>query len=157
MAVFLTPFIADLRARTLAIWPETATSGIWLADDIDTVPWESLGDTYAVMLVSKAVKSDNYQGANIVFTLPIEMYYVSKYAGDMTGTIPGGTEALIDKAEDWTIAMVRDTLTVGQLLSIDEIDWGKDIPANGIMKAKNMTHRAVRVSCTVLLGFNPRN
>lgn len=146
MAGTITTLITDVRAAMAATWADVKPDGIWLFEQLESIPWEDVTPPYAAILCSQGVKVE-WGADKFAMVFAVQMVRVA--------SVSAGIEVLIDDIELLWRNLIDTRIGHHTMLSFESLDWGDEIPGNEIFIAKNYRHRAARLIMNVLVGYVP--
>lgn len=128
MAAYLEEFLGAVRARVGAVWPETATNGIWEDVEIMRVP---LADTLLPMAVLECEAQRGDWGLdNLAYEVTLNVWRVQR--SDRAGYVGSGKPGRDMRAQ---LEALRDEfytteLGAGQVLEVERLAWNSRLPPN---------------------------
>lgn len=120
-------------------------NGVWVAEQINRVPFEKLTEPYGVILIPSFPRMTGLGAANAIYNPQVSMYLVMEQTHDAL-EIGQYLEDLRDYME------VTPNFACGQVERIVEINWSDNLDANAILTAKESASRAGRVIASLWVG-----
>lgn len=146
----LVPTVRALKKAAAGAWPDAVGYGIYRAETVNAIPWADLPNQYAAIAVSEFHHFS--LGANqIGFSGKVEFYFIGEW-----GKL-GQDDALLGRLDDLLDYLLNNPPPDNQYQILWEeeraMEWGDNIPANEVLASKNSSHRAVRFTCMILIGY----
>jgi len=157
MAAYYADLYEALETAVVAVWPDIVQPdggrAFYDAEHIENIPFEQIANQVvlpaAVVHIPSVPASDEWGVANDTYEVPVELMYLAKTQGGATD-IRAKLEAMRDYVRP------RGTgLTVGQVLSVDELTWSSSLPLNQGLRERKLPMLAGRLTFTVLVGETP--
>lgn len=135
-----------LREVVTAACPEVRGNGIFETDHADMIPWEKMQPPYAVIAMGKVSQSDEYSEhiQQDVFEVPVDIYYLALVEGPLS-PVRKGLWRIAKKFNVWDEEKIK-------VLSVGELEWGEDVPANHYFASKGQKHRVGRITVRILIA-----
>ena len=146
MTAYCTALLIDLRARCKTVWAEIPSSRVYEGQHVNQIAWASLKTPYAVLIVPKPKRTDDYSVDTVAYLVNPELYYVDAVNGPLTAL-----RAQIEAMRDSLLATDLDT---AQVIDIPAFGWDDDIEPNRLFAAEGIKFRAAMVEAEILL-LNP--
>jgi len=145
MSAYLSTLVTDIRTLVAATWTDTPANGIWEVENLEMMTWDDTSPPFAFIMFSPIESTDEYGGANAAYIVTAHIGYVGITTGDSSAQRTKG-EALRD------VLLVSSNMPHGTVLDVTSISYDNNIEPNKYFVQKDYTHRAVVVTCTILVG-----
>lgn len=153
MSAYLQSFIDGLRASICIPWSEVADTGVWEDTQIEDVPFGDLLSPYVAILVNGLEEADWGADAQTYECL-VEIWRFQPSQGEGYSAQFGATEvrAKLEILRDylWT-----NELAVGQMLTIERLDWSSLLAPNVYFKSFERPFSAGMIAARMLVGESP--
>lgn len=135
--------LAELQSRCVGAWPDCAASGVFEADQLQTIQLESLTPPYAAVVLGQITRSEEFGTVGDVYEATAELAYI-------------GAQMVPSTARTRAQAMVTDLygtdLTYGRVIEVAALNMDPDSTINQVLIGRGAEMRAATVLVRLIVG-----